>query len=158
MSERPVSRAGVAATIAAVLVVIAGLFMLGTPSRARARRLDQLRVEDLSRLSSLIDGFWLEHAALPRSLDTLVATRQLDRVPSDPENHSSYTYLVSDERSYRLCATFAQPSDSGDASEYEGGNIVFRTGPHGVMRGPQSWRHGAGKSCFDLTPPPKDSK
>jgi len=155
MSKSSVSRAGVAATIAAALVVIAGLITLGTPSHARERRLDRLRVRDLSRLSNLIDGFWREHAALPQSLDTLVATRQLDRVPSDPQNHSPYTYLVSGERSYRLCATFAQPSDSDASPGYDEDGIYY-TG--GVAGGRQSWRHAAGKSCFDLTPPPKDSK
>jgi len=149
MSPLPVSRAGIAATVVAALVIIAGLFALGTPSHARERKADRLRVGDLSRLSNLVDRYWATKAALPESLDTLVALRLLDRVPTDPQSHEPYTYLVSGERSYRLCATFTQPSDSTDA--FGAGGVAFARDSH-------SWRHGAGESCFDLTPPLRDSK
>ena len=160
MSPRLVSRAGVAATVAAALVVIAGLVTLGTPSYARERKLDRLRVEDLSRLANRIDGYWMKRATLPLTLDSLVTLRLLDRVPTDPQTHEPYTYLVSGERSYRLCATFAQPSDSTDTTAYDDGNVTFANGAAGVTlaRVPHSWRHGAGESCFDLTPPAKTSK
>jgi hypothetical protein len=146
MTKSRVSPAGAAATIAAAVVVIAGLFLLGTPSHARERRLDEMRVDDLSTLSMALDHYWAKHAALPDSLDSLVAAHQLDRVPKDPETNVRYTYLVSGARSYRLCATFKQPSDTSDADAH--GSTLIAPGVH-------SWRHGAGESCFDLTPPPK---
>jgi len=134
MTKAPISTAGAAATVAAVLVVIAGLLTLGMPSRARERRLDGLRVEDLSQLSSSIDIYWNKHSALPLTLDSLVSARQLDRV-----------------RSYRLCATFAQPSDTSADPIHGNGFEVLGPNSH-------SWRHGAGESCFDLTPPQKEAK
>jgi hypothetical protein len=143
-----VSRAGVAATSAAVLAVIAGLFTLGTPSHAREHRLDELRSEDLARLSNSVDEYWTKHAALPAALDSLVSERELDRVPADPKTDSAYTYLPSGERSYRLCATFAQPWDSSSIGRY----------PDGIDVGRRSWRHDAGRSCFDLTAPLKATK
>lgn len=161
MSPRSISRAGTAATIAAVLVVIAGLFTLGTPSHARERKLDRLRIDDLSMLSGAIDGYWAKNGTLPDSLHRLVVSRQFDHLPSDPQTHESYTYLASGERSYRLCATFARASDSTDASAYGNGDITFVDGRYDgghVTREPHSWRHGAGESCFDLTPPSKESK
>ena len=145
MTTRRVSPAGAAATVAAALVVIAGLLTLGMPSHARERRMDALRVDDLSGLSRAIDAFWAKHSSLPPTLDSLVAARQLDRVPSDPQNNTQYAYLVSGERSYRLCATFDQPSDTNQA-------------PVNIDVSSHSWRHGAGESCFDLTPPQKESK
>jgi hypothetical protein len=148
MTKRPISPAGVAATVAAVVVVIAGLVMLGTPGQARARRLDGMRVNDLSTLSLAVDEYWAKHAALPATLDTLVSAHQVDRMVTDPQSNRPYTYLVSGERSYRLCATFQQPSDTGDA----------RHGSMLVAPNARTWRHGAGESCFDLTPPPKDAK
>jgi hypothetical protein len=148
MTRRPVSRAGVAATIAAVLAVIAGLIILGTPSHARERRMDELRVEDLARLSAAVDEHWTKHATLPLTLDSLVARQQLDRVPNDPQTDSAYTYLRTGERSYRLCATFTQPSDSTSRRGYV----------DGIDLGNHSWKHGAGESCFDLTVPVKDTK
>jgi hypothetical protein len=151
MTKSPISTAGAAATVAAVLVVIAGLLTLGMPSRARERRLDGLRVEDLSQLSSSIDIYWNKHSALPLTLDSLVSARQLDRVPLDPQSNTAYTYLVSGERSYRLCATFAQPSDTSADPIHGNGFEVLGPNSH-------SWRHGAGESCFDLTPPQKEAK
>jgi hypothetical protein len=148
VTRSPVSRAGVAATIAAALAIIAGLFTLGTPSHARERRLDELRMEDLARLSHAVDVYWTKHAALPQSLESLVSERQFDRVLTDPKTDSAYTYLPSGERSYRLCATFAQPMDSTTPRGYV----------DGVDIGERSWRHGAGESCFDLTVPVKETK
>mgnify|MGYP001792275216 CR=1 FL=1 len=112
MSKGQISVAGSAVTAAAVLVVIMGLLVIGMPSRARQRRLDGLRVDDLTKLSGAVETYWQRHAALPSTLDTLVAAHQLDLVPNDPQTGTPYTYLVSGERSYGLCATFAQPSDS----------------------------------------------
>jgi hypothetical protein len=143
-----VSRAGVAATSAAVLAIIAGLITLGTPSHAREHRLDELRIEDLARLSAAVDAYWTKQAALPATLDSLVSQRELDRVPADPKTDSPYTYLPSGERSYRLCATFAQPLDSASTGRYGDGIDV----------GKRSWRHGAGEGCFDLTVPLKPTK
>jgi hypothetical protein len=148
MTQPPVSRAGLAATFAAVLAIIAGLVTLGKPSHARERRLDELRVGDLSRLSDAVDVYWTRHAILPPTLDSLVSQNQLERVPVDPQSNSAYTYLASGERSYRLCATFAQPSDTTLPLGYAEGIGVTK----------HSWRHGAGESCFDLTAPQKDAK
>ena len=148
MTRAPVSRAGVAATIAAVLAVIAGLITLGTPSHARERRLDELRTQDLARLANAVDEYWSKHAALPLTLDSLVSQRQLDRVPRDPDTNAPYAYLASGDRSYRLCATFTQPSDSSSS----------RDSMRRVNLEKRSWRHGARNSCFDLTVPVKETK
>lgn len=148
MTNPPVSRAGIAASIAALLAIIAGLIILGTPSHARERRLDELRVEDLARVSESVDEYWTKRGSLPLTLDSIVAQQQLDRVPADPKTGSPYTYLPSGARSYRLCATFTQPSDSASRRGYV----------DGIDLGKHLWKHGAGESCFDLTVPVKDSK
>jgi hypothetical protein len=153
-----VSPAGAAVTIAAAVVVIAGLALLGTPSHARERRLDQMRVDDLASLSAAIDQYWAKHAALPDSLDSLVTAHQLDRVPRDPVTNSRYTYLVSGERSYRLCATFLHPTDTGEVAMRENEVVFGSNGSTVFARDAHSWRHGAGESCFDLTPPAKETK
>jgi hypothetical protein len=142
MRDWPASRAGAAATIAAALAVVTGLVMLGTPSRARERRMDELRTSDLAQLSTAIDEYWNKHSALPAVLDSLVSGHQLDRLPADPESNSSYKYVVSGEHAYRLCATFAQPTDTmAPPRSYD----YLGRSTH------RSWRHGKGESCFDLT-------
>ena len=156
MMKLRVSPAAAAVTVAAALAVTAGLILLGTPSHARERRLDEMRVNDLATISAAIDEFWAKRTSLPDSLDSLVSAQQLDRVPKDPGTNSPYTYLRSGERSYRLCATFQHASDStlvtraSNVVYYANGNPQYVSDAH-------SWRHGAGESCFDLTPPKKAS-
>ena len=158
MTKRGVSSAGAAATIAAAVVVIAGLVTIGMPSRARERRIDGVRVGDLSMISSAIDAYWNKHSVLPEVLDSLVSRHELDRVPADPENKAAYTYVVSGARSYRLCATFSQPTDTSESAN-DGNDIVFTSGNiPPFTRHSHSWRHSKGESCFELTPPEKESK
>ncbi|MBA2686339.1 MAG: hypothetical protein H0U66_17780 [Gemmatimonadaceae bacterium] len=152
MTTSRISPAGAAATVAAALVVIAGLVVVGAPSRARERRLDQMRVDDLNSLSIGIDEYWSKNTALPVATDSLVSAHQLDKVPTDPASRAPYSYLVSGERSYRLCATFAQPSDTAASADVRDWTLAIGA------RHSHSWRHGAGESCFDLTPPAKDLK
>jgi hypothetical protein len=154
MMKSRVSPAAVAATLAAALAVIAGLVLLGTPSHARERKLDEIRVNDLASISAAIDEFWAKRTALPDSLDSLVSAQQLDRVPKDPGTNSPYTYLRSGDRSYRLCATFQHPSDTSVVTRAS--NVVYyANGSPQYVADAHSWRHGAGESCFDLTPPRK---
>ena len=140
------SRAAILATAAAVLAVGGGLYVIGTPARARAHRLDEMRVSDLSSISRQVELYRKQHAVLPSGLDTLRSDGLLSRIPRDPVTDSPYAYFPSGERSYRLCATFAEPSDT-NRSRYDEENI-----------GPHSWKHGAGESCFDLTASANDTK
>ena len=158
MTKRRVSPAGAAATVAAATVVIAGLVVLGTPSHARERKLDALRTDDLATISAAVDQYWNKHSALPDSLDSLVSTHELDRLPKDPQTDSRYTYLASGARSYRLCATFQQPSDTLENTT-RNTNVVFSNGGRTIfVPVNRTWRHSKGESCFDLTPPEKESK
>ncbi len=132
-----------AAILAATFAVIAGLIMLGTPTRARQRRLDDVRVQDLSSISAALDSYWAKHNVLPDTVDSLVSTHLLDRIPTDPVSGLRYPIHLTGARSYRLCATFTQPLDTTDETQY---NYYG-----GLYRGRHSWQHDAGESCFDLT-------
>jgi hypothetical protein len=141
-------RAAIATTVAALAAIVGGLFVIGTPSHARRGRLDNLRIADLTRISNKVDAYWKKHEALPAGLDTLRSDGLLHRIPKDPATSSAYTYHQSGERSYRLCATFAQPTDTANQETYVDGENVSA----------HSWTHGAGESCFDLTAPEKEKK
>lgn len=105
-----------------------------------------MRVSDLATLSRKVEEYRKQHHELPSGLDTLRADGLLSRVPKDPVTDSSYPYFPSGERSYRLCANFAQPTDT-TPPRYDEENI-----------GHHSWKHGAGESCFDLTAPVTDKE
>lgn len=132
----------IAAIAAAVIAVVAALVVLGSPARAREHRLDDLRVTDLASLSNALDRYWTKHGALPDTVDSLVSTSLLERIPTDPSSGVRYPIHLTGGHSYRLCATFAQPMDTTD--EYRANDF---SDPY---RGRRAWRHGAGESCFDL--------
>ncbi len=100
----------VAVTLVVVATVVAGVFVVGAPSEARKKKLDDMRVEDLVHIETAISRYALQHAAVPRDL------LALDEVPglsnrADPETGAGYEYEAIDEHAYRLCAVFSAPSD-----------------------------------------------
>ena len=142
MSDSTPGVPAIAAIVAAVVAVVAGLFVLGSPARAREHRLDDMRVRDLSTIATALNRYWTKHAAMPDTVDSLVSTGLLDRIPTDPFTGVRYPIHLTGGNSYRLCATFAQPLDTTRDSPYESWGDVYR--------GRLAWRHGAGESCFDL--------
>lgn len=142
MTKSGIGVPAIGAIAAAAVAIVAALIMLGSPARARQRRLDDLRVRDLSSIANALDTYWTQHAAMPDTVDSLVSARLLDRIPADPSTGVRYPIYLTGNRSYRLCATFSEPLDTTDENEY---NYYG-----GLYRGQHSWRHGAGESCFDF--------
>lgn len=110
--------------------VTAGLILVGPPSEARLERLDARRVEDLQRLSRLIDVHWAKHGRLPASLDKLDAEPHAD-VIKDPATGQPYEFRSTGEKRYELCAVFNR-----------------ETSPGPYQYGEEFWEHGAGRGCF----------
>lgn len=141
MAPRRVSAPAVVATAVVVLTIVAAVVVIGPPSRQRQHRLDARRVSDLGSLAYAIDEYWNNRKALPLTLDSLVSGHQLDRVPRDPTTTAPYQFTITDPKTFKICATFEQPSDE-------------ERDPFGVTYygGPRSWHHGVGPTCFDLHP------
>lgn len=119
-----------------VLATLAGaIAVMGLPSSQRDVRLDQRRVQDLQRITRLIDLHVERDRALPPDLDTLA--RQPGRQVSivDPVDGSAYAYEITDERAYRLCAVFA--TDTATTTGFHGAPVA------------DEWLHGARRQCFD---------
>jgi hypothetical protein len=120
---------GVIALVVAAAVT-AGLILVGPPSEARLERLDARRVEDLQRLSRLIDVYWAKHGRLPASLDKVDSEAHAD-VIKDPMTGQPYEFRSTGEKRYELCAVFDRET---------------RPGPY--QYGEEFWEHGAGRGCF----------
>jgi hypothetical protein len=78
--------------VVAVLAVLGalggGLYLVGPPADARARRVDAHRENDLQRLRLAADLYWSRHGRLPASLDELdleAGTRIYSRDPETGE-------------------------------------------------------------------------
>jgi hypothetical protein len=119
---------------------VAGVWVAGSPSRARIVRLDDERERQLVEISTTIDRYWNRFHPLPESLEALDATRSYG-VSSirDPASDLPYEYLPTGERSYNLCANFDAPSESEDGSR----RWRSRYGDASAF-----WEHDAGKKCF----------
>ena len=132
MSRRSHARiAGIVVTVAVTAAVITGIYLLGSPSEERARRLDERRVQDLSGIASAIDVYWTRQSGLPSSLDQLRTETGADVTVGDPVTGAPYEFRSLDRGEYELCASFAGESrDSG----------------RGLDAG--FWTHRAGRQCF----------
>jgi hypothetical protein len=123
--------AGTAVTVAVTAAVIVGIYLLGSPSEERTRRLDERRVQDLSGISQAIDVYWTRQSALPSSLDQLRAETGANVSVSDPVTDARYEFRPIDSDRYELCAIF-----EGESRDSErGGAAGF-------------WSHRAGRQCF----------
>jgi len=123
-----------AAFVVVTLGALAGGFLIiGTPAEQRALSFDKKRSNHLLQIANAVDVHWEHNGQLPASLDEV--TNLWVREAADPETGAPYRYQVTGERSYQLCATFAQKQDEPARDPWSN-----RFG-----------RHGAGEHCFDLT-------
>jgi hypothetical protein len=123
---------GFAAAIASGAIV-AGLIIVGSPSEARMRRLDERRVRDLVSITRAVNAYWTRNARLPASLGQLVQTPATDVESQDPLTSQPYAYGVVGGTTYELCADF-QANSQEESHPYFG----------------RFWSHPAGRHCFRL--------
>jgi len=101
-------------TLALVLAAfISAWFFVESPSVARARRLDQVVINNISNLESAINTYYEKNKKLPDNLEVLRAERGLyldSSMFSDPETKSPIVYQKSGEKDFSLCATWRTDS------------------------------------------------
>jgi hypothetical protein len=119
----------VAATIVVIGTISAAIFVLGSPTDERSRRLDQRRVDELAGIADRVDLFWTRNGRVPASLDELRQAPGAGITTADPVTNQPYEYRPLGE-SFELCAVFEQSS--------------AESAPH---RG-TFWSHGPGRHCF----------
>lgn len=135
---------GYAAGLLALLTIIAGFFIVGTPGHARQIRMDGQKVSDLENIQWQIINYWQSKAVLPAQLHDLESSFS-GSVPLDAQTKTPYGYEVTGTTSFRLCATF-----NAENYSYTGSNVY----PYDTMypKGTRDiWTHAAGKVCFDRT-------
>jgi hypothetical protein len=134
--DRRASRARWLAIVASAVVVVtvaSALITIGPPARQRRVALDSRRVQELASLTAAIERGAYLRGSLPAALADLDGAGQWLSI-TDPETAAPYGYAVTGDRTYRLCAAFATPTQSADAA----------TAPAGG-----AWSHPAGRHCFD---------
>lgn len=120
--------AGIVSLVVASAIVT-GMVILGSPSDARAKRLDALRVTELLGITTAINYFHSENGRLPATLDELSKQPGV-RISMDPATGAPYRYRVLGAEEFELCGTFERASEVREGS------------------GVDVWHHPAGAYCF----------
>ncbi|MEA2701493.1 MAG: hypothetical protein QOE22_202 [Candidatus Parcubacteria bacterium] len=148
---------GAKAGILAFIVVVAGFFIIGTPSEMRLMRFDEQKVSDLQGIQWQVLDYWQSKQKLPTSLAGLSDPLSGSIVPVDPESNEPYRYEATGKSSFRLCATFNQSSpDTAGKGAYpsmgygEGMDMSYPSMPAN-----ENWSHEAGETCFERTIDPE---
>ncbi len=131
----------------AIVSIVIGFVMFGTPSAARQYRFDEQRVGDLQSIQSQITYYWQRKQSLPANLSDLNDALSNYTVPADPETGAQYTYKRNSPLDFALCATFARES----LGTYS--NMPMAPGAYGSAG--NNWQHSAGETCFDRSIDPQ---
>jgi hypothetical protein len=129
------------AAIVAIAAVATSIW-IHPPSEARARRLDEVRMQSLNQTETAIHSYYIAYQALPSDLMVLdnEETHHQEVKWHDPETRQPFEYAVTGGTTYRLCAIFARNSDQGDAF----------IGLYGT--------HNAGRDCFQMKVTPQGTQ
>jgi len=136
LHRRKVNMVGAAVGALAIMTIIGGFLIIGSPAHIRDLRQDQQRVSDLQAIQYDITNYWQQKQALPASLETLNDPLTGQQVPNDPQTGQPYEYAAGDATSFTLCATFSSVSDTDTASRYSAY---------------AAFDHGIGHTCFTRT-------
>lgn len=138
-------------TLASVFVfgtLIGGLIYIGSPMKARNLKFDNMRTEDLSSIQWQIINYWQQKGVVPQTLNDVEDPISGYYSSTDPVTGDEYVYQKTGPLSFKLCATFALPSEDRDDS------MPVRS--YGTMPAKNdTWEHGAGQVCFDRTIDPE---
>ena len=133
--------------ILALLTVLAGFLIVGTPAQARLARFDTQKVADLQDIQSRITSYWQAKQKLPATLNVLGDPLSYGPLPTDPQTGESYVYQTLGKSSFKICATFNAQSRVNYAASAP-------AVPAGIKGMQDNWQHGSGQTCFNRTVDP----
>lgn len=136
--------------VLAVVTIISGFFIVGTPAAARLARFDAQKVNDLQNIQYQVIYFYQAKQKLPGAMSDLNNSLSYDPVPVDPQTGASYIYQPGEGLSFKLCADFNAESRAIQFPSPE-----MRAAPpipvgfKGGIASQDNWQHGAGEVCFE---------
>ena len=138
-----------AASVLALVFIVYGIMVTGTPGQQRAFQFDQRRVSDLQQISYAVNAYWQSNGKLPASFEDLKdQPYYYIQSVTDPKTEAPYEYRpfgseslrleeVIGDKIYELCAVFETDS-SKTATRFK----------MQVPYSEQSWEHAIGRTCF----------
>jgi hypothetical protein len=172
----PMFMAGIASFVV-ILSVVWSISVIGTPATMRAKKIDSIRLSDISRIQQEILNRFNMTDKIPADLSELNNAFQGYAVPSDPVTKVAYGYKVVQQpvlkmnyttnkkelatpAIFELCATFEieravnergqDISVSSAPTKFGMGGDSMYSAMNYYYEGDQSsfWNHGVGETCF----------
>jgi hypothetical protein len=151
INQKKAEMVGVGVGVLALLSVIAGFFVIGTPGEIRMLRYDEQKVMDLQSIQYQVVNYYQQKGELPESLEALQDPISSYMTPMDPQSKEAYRYTVLAPLSFELCATFNKPTpDTHGQGGYMGRDVSAPS-----MGMDDNWMHEAGETCFTRTIDPE---
>ncbi len=163
----------VVVTAVIVWAVVWSISIIGTPTEMRAKKIDNTRLSDISRIQQEVFNRVQMSDKLPPNLSELDNAFQGYKVPTDPITKESYKYKVlqqpvikidfatkrkdmTSSAVFEVCATFGtvrEIDSRGMTVPVKGGlstGDAFYSAANYYYEGDQSpfWNHGIGETCF----------
>ena len=134
-------------SIAVIVAVVIGFWLVGSPQQERLRRFDERRVQDLQILQSEIINYWMNKNFLPNNLSALKDDIRGFIPPKDPQTRKDYDYNVGNSQNliFELCAHFTLSNMNG-TSEISAPKPFYSSDYYADQ---QNWRHDSGLVCFE---------
>lgn len=145
---------GIGVAVLALVAIVSGFFIIGTPGAVRDLRYDAQRVSDLQTTQWQIVSYWQQKQELPDTLGEIADPLSGWVIPVDPETGASYSYEKTGTTSFTLCAEFGEPTpDTAGKGSYPATDMaVSYPGGGGID---ENWQHDAGETCFERTIDPE---
>lgn len=141
---------GIGAGALAIITVVSGFFIVGTPAQARLARFDAEKVNDLQNIQSQVTSYYQAKQKLPAALDDINTSLSYGPLPVDKQMGEPYGYQTLSALSFKLCAIF-----NAESRTFQGAYLTEmepRAVPVGGKANAQdNWQHGSGLACFERT-------
>ncbi|KKU66583.1 MAG: hypothetical protein UX89_C0021G0011 [Parcubacteria group bacterium GW2011_GWA2_47_16] len=126
----------------AIVSIILGFVVIGSPLQARYQKLDQARISHLQNITQSVGNYWNKKYAIPSKLDELEYFS--GKMPVDPVTKQTYGYRVIDARHFSVCALFETDNIEKEKSAAQSPYYYGYT-----TMGITDWSHAKGQKCFE---------
>lgn len=147
---RQAQMVGAGVALLAVISIVSGFFIIGSPSDIRMLRYDDRKLNDLQNIQYQTVNFYQQKGTLPTTLDDLNNPFEQFTTPKDPQTDASYGYTVTGPLSFELCADFNRSTKDMAGRGSSGSRNYYPT-----LEVDENWNHDAGETCFTRTIDPE---
>lgn len=151
------SMLGYAVALVALIAIISGFFIMGSPGAIRMYRFDDQKVSDLTNIQYQIVNYWQQKEKLPATLADLSDSISGYIAPIDPQSGQPYIYEATGALSFKLCGTFNAETQANPNSRAVTRAIPAAPFGDKAISGLEqfTWNHGVGEVCFERTIDPE---